>query len=851
MTGIGDCSDKEVGLPDKKDDISVTSIGKESFAFNTGITSITIPTSVTSIGDYAFCDCRGITTIYYKGTKAQWDAISKGNNWDYNIKGVTIKCLDGSMTYSSSASSSTGLTFELNADGTAYVVTGIGTCSDEFLLIPSEHEGKPVEGLNDNAFYDGDTYESTIPNVRGLSLPDSLTYIGGNVFGNATSLEKVLLPSSLNEIGDYAFMMTSSLKSVNFPSTLKGIGEMAFYNSGLEKVVLPEGLTAIGSSAFEYCTKLKSVTLPTTITDFGEEEEVTRGSSSTVDTFWNCKALEEIVLPEGITKLGSGMFGGCSSLTEVSIPSTLTTIPEYLFAQCKNLQEVTLHSTLSKIELLAFNNAPISEINFVNGTKEQWKTVLTTSIADTNVNSITNIFGLNVCYLVNCSDGYYVDVDTYYNMQQNEPSADSDGNITVYNGVNGSEWSKIVIPSVVSGNTMTSTCEATFAGYMSLTTVSIPNTIKKFGKAMFAGCSNLTRILYGGTVEEWNAIEKGDNWKYGLKDITVYCTDDKIEMSGDSSYVASEGLEYNFSDYVLGLDGLGTCTDKCIFVPSITRNNYITRVNDWAFKVNDDDTAPSFTCIVFPDTLTDIKYESFKGCTNLRAVYFPSSLKNIGQGAFEGCDIKELTLPENTLYVNKNAFASCTSLKKVTIKGANASLSLNAGCFSGCSIKEIDYAGTKSTWYTIANGGPFNESSKGFVITCSDGRIFDYVNFTTSAFSFDVGDDGTSAFAIVTGLDDESTEKTLIMPSEHDGQTVLKIGDNAFKDKHFDNIIIPSSIKYIGNNAFENISIPESEGGKFCFNGTLEEWNAIEKGTDWAKDSSFTVLCSDGDVTVG
>ena len=77
---------------------SVTSIGSEAFWYCRGLTSVTIGNSVTSIGDYAFIYCTWLTSINFKGTKAQWNAIVKGYNWNYNTGSYTIYCTDGTIS---------------------------------------------------------------------------------------------------------------------------------------------------------------------------------------------------------------------------------------------------------------------------------------------------------------------------------------------------------------------------------------------------------------------------------------------------------------------------------------------------------------------------------------------------------------------------------------------------------------------------------------------------------------------------------------------------------------------------------------------------------------------------------
>ena len=46
--------------------------------------TIVIPNSVTTIDKYAFKDCSSLKTINYTGASSQWNAISKGSNWNKN-----------------------------------------------------------------------------------------------------------------------------------------------------------------------------------------------------------------------------------------------------------------------------------------------------------------------------------------------------------------------------------------------------------------------------------------------------------------------------------------------------------------------------------------------------------------------------------------------------------------------------------------------------------------------------------------------------------------------------------------------------------------------------------------------
>ena len=47
--------------------------------------SVLLPSTLTIIGDYAFGQCSNLAHIYYTGTEEQWNAITKGTNWNSSM----------------------------------------------------------------------------------------------------------------------------------------------------------------------------------------------------------------------------------------------------------------------------------------------------------------------------------------------------------------------------------------------------------------------------------------------------------------------------------------------------------------------------------------------------------------------------------------------------------------------------------------------------------------------------------------------------------------------------------------------------------------------------------------------
>ena len=86
------------------------------------------------------------------------------------------------------------------------------------------------------------------------------------------------------------------------------------------------------------------------------------------------------------------------------------------------------------------------------------------------------------------------------------------------------------LTSIVIPNSVTSIGEYAFAYCESLSSVVIGNGVTSICNGAFGACISLTSITFNGTIEEWNAIEKGDCWNDDVPAKKVVCSDGEVAL---------------------------------------------------------------------------------------------------------------------------------------------------------------------------------------------------------------------------------------------------------------------------------------------------------------------------------
>ena len=319
-----------------------------------------------------------------------------------------------------------------------------------------------------------------------LVIPDTVTTIIERSYYNCNQLTGAIVPSSVESIGNYAFRGCSKLNSI----------------------VIHDGLNSIGMYAFSECSKLTSIELPNSINNIG------------IYAFASCKKLVSISLPQNITTISEGTFSGCG-LTSITIPDTVTSIGDSAFWTCENLKSVTFgeNSQLTIIEGRAFRKcSSLSQITIPSSvqTIEGNSFIDCSSLCSVTFENDSQLTKIGVESFKNCTVLSSISIPA---------SVTIIGNSAFYGCKN---LATITFDSDIQLDIIDNSA---FNRCVGLTSICIPKGTNKIGTYVFVECTNLSTIYYGGTVEQWNALSKGNYWNKNVPATEVICSDGVVSLS--------------------------------------------------------------------------------------------------------------------------------------------------------------------------------------------------------------------------------------------------------------------------------------------------------------------------------
>ena len=583
------------------------------------------------------------------------------------------------------ATGSLGLAYELNDDGTAYIVTGIGTCEDSAVYIPEVYDGLPVNEISRRAFY-------TCATITEITIPASIKTIGTQIFYKAENLHTVYYNSSYAS-ADNTFLNQSTIKKV----VLGGVRVPKYVLnncSSVTEIIVLDSVTSIEEAAFSGCSHLERITLPFAGQSKKEGYETRRypfgyifGTSSYAggvateqyissvygtlyyipeslksvtitsgnllcNEFQNCSGLTSIEIPDSVTNIGREAFSGCTGLTSIVIPDSVTSIGYYAFSGCTGLSTIDIPDSVTSIDNYAFRNCSgLASVVIGNSA---------TSVDGQAFSGCTSLTSITVA--------------------EGNPTYHSDGNClietarkTVIAGFQNS-----MIPS---DGSVTSIGEDAFSGCTGLTSITIPDSVTSIGEYAFYNCTGLTSIEIPDSV-----TSIGGSAFSGCTGLTSIEIPDSVTSIGSSAFedcteVYYEGTIEQWCSITFDGSCVGSTTVLYIGgeqVSRVTLPDSVTSIGDWVFSDCTD-----LTSIEIPNSVTSIGYYAFSDCKGLTSIVIPDSVTSIGEGAFSWCtSLTSVTIPDSVISIGESMFNRCTSLTYIEIP--DSVTSIGDGAFYGC-----------------------------------------------------------------------------------------------------------------------------------------------------------------------
>ena len=565
-------------------------------------------------------------------------------------------------------------------------VTGLTVAGQaaEMLSIPEKTvDGIPVTQIAYNAVRGAQCY--------GITIPNSVRYIGSNAFYSCPNLIYLEIPPSVTndipnaivydcpKLGEVAFCLTNETSAVKIGN--KCLSEVPALTN---VVVRGNGAMTLGDSAFYNLASIQAATLQGVA-------EIEDGSAWNTGAFNGCANLEQVTLIDSpLRNIGNRAFQNCAALASFAIPNTVTNIGNYAFSRCTALKSAMLPEGLLSMGLQSFANC-MSGIPVVKKFHLPFES--------------TNAFTVTV----NGSGATVIDCTAFKNTK---------AGCVVLNGVASIEGTSsssdgafrdcTSLREVVFGDGLAEIGGQAFRECSALESVAFPSTVTNLGSSAFSGCSALRTA----TLNE------------GLRTVGYYafnnCTS-LTEMTLPDSLVATG----NENDSNAIFSGCTSLTDLTIgsgiaevtrfFVPVASTNAFTVTVNGSGATVID--------CKAFKNTkvgsvvlngVASIEGTSssnegaFLGCSSLTNIVLGAGLVEVGGRAFCNCSaLEELVLPESVETIGNYAFQGTTSLTNIVFQGETAP-ALGNWAFDGTSAGLVLTVPFDGTGYGVENGATGN-----------------------------------------------------------------------------------------------------------------------------------------------
>ena len=846
---FADCSNLTLaGDNGKSFPSNLTSIGQSAFLSCSSLEYVTIPSGVTSIGTQAFDHCSGMkrmticgspTLAYrslgcanleeisflggvptfdsyvFRDTTAKAWYPSDNSAWTSDV----LQNYGGTLTWQAGYHGWIGddITWDLNASTGALSLSGSGT--NWYFGSSGRQSWYPIRSKVKTASVGSGITVLTqyamsyLYNMTSVSLPDTLTEIGYEIFLGANRLTSIMIPKSVTKLGYRPFRSCSALTEVRFlghaPATIntaafEGVTATVHYypvytwttdtmqNYGGTLTWTKDDKIGASATWVLYESGLMDINGSGATNDYpsdypgfyGFRDEVTR-----------------IHVGNKITSLGVYLFYGMNKAELIRIMDGVTSIGRSCFSGCRALKKILFFGAAPSFGENCFNNVTATAYYMpVSSTQSSWTSDVMQNYGGTITWACDNQVGDNVTWTLNDSTGVL-------SLSGTGPTWDytsSSNTVSYY-------YLRAVIKTITIGNGVTALGEGLFP-LLPCTSVSLPSTLTEIGYNSFGSCYLLPSITIPKSVTSISSMAFAGC--SALKEVRFLGHAPTI---GDKAFSSVKATAYYFPVYSWTEDNRlnygGTLTWSC--------DNKVGTGANW--KLYDSGLLQIYGAVSgFATDDFPSEYPNFYGFRDeITLAQIDSTCTRAGDYLFYDLNKLEKVTINGQTELGSYCFGRCFALKEIRFRGKAPSFASN--CFNNVTATAYylpledggwtsdvmqNYGGT-ITWVCDNQVGDnvfwSIDTGAGTLSLTGTGPTwdYDYTNrpgyyyISSSVKSLTVGE-GITTIGNYLFYQLGNTITSVRLPS-----TLTSIGSLAFAGMYgFTSLTIPAKVTEIGNYAF-------------------------------------------------
>lgn len=408
------------------------------------------------------------------------------------------------------------------------------------------------------------------------------------------------------------------------PTTINGIPVKAIKSSAFRKnytitsLVIPEGITEIGSYAFYDCTCIFKVTLPSSIKTIGTGafDKCNNLQYVYIDSIYSWMNISFADYNSNPLCYGAYLYTNNEPFSEFISDENITSIGDYAFYNCKSLTKVVLNEDIKSIGKEAFRECSVTELE------------------------------------VYC-DASLIERSTFLFVYPPTITATNDSINVIYSD---DRFDRIENLTLLDGE------QFHWGRFKSLKSLTLPSSITKMVGPQYTSSYHLSD-LYIEDLSAWLNIEfesANDN-PLRMDNITLYFGGKPV-----TEVILPEGMTeikpytfYNLKqlEKVVILDSVTAIGEyaffRCENLKKLTLGKNLEVIGKSAFYG-----CKSLTELNLGDKITDIGYSAFGYCEGITSLVIDSEVK-IGEYAFDHCNISELEIGDKVISLEKDSFSGC------------------------------------------------------------------------------------------------------------------------------------------------------------------------------------------------